>query len=175
MGARWAMWETVEMIFDQKIEQAFHHRRRPNALVDDKQPLTSEQRSAIWFSGRNWRDISWEEWEEHRDAFYAFSSEAFAYYLPSFLVLSFKRPGQWFWPADALLQVLDRSPIIEHWDAFLTTRLVGLQAEEYEVLKEWIISLPENTGSAYGKSLDRALETVDLLQGETNRVRAMHS
>lgn len=156
-----------------QIEQAFGDRPKPSKLVEERVPVTPEQMDALWFGGRDWRDITWRDWESHRDAVYAFTAEAFAYYLPSILALSCSRPDQWFAPADGLLQVLDRSPVVGYWDAFITTRLVGLRTAEYEVLKEWLLSLSGRKGPDAEDTLGRALDTVDLLQKETERLRAL--
>lgn len=157
------------MNLSEKIERAFAARRKPSRLVELRDPVTPEQRDALWFENREWHEITWADWEAHPDAFYAFTPEAFAYYLPSVLALSAQFPDRWFWPADALLQVLDRSPVIEYWDEFLTTRLMGLQAPEYEVLTEWLLALSEHGTVALEDSLGRAFDTVDLLQKETAR------
>jgi hypothetical protein len=161
------------MNLDQQIDQAFGHRAKPKVVLTPNYPVASDAEDALWFSGRDWREITWEDWERHRDALYAFTPEAFGYYLPSILSLSSQRPDKWFWPADALLQVLDRSPIVEYWDAFLTTRLLGLQSAEYEALKGWLLSLSGQKDSGSEDALGRAFETVDLLQRETDRVRAV--
>jgi hypothetical protein len=157
----------------QQIEDAFGDRPKPRSFVEPKDPVTYEQRDAIWFVDRDWREITWDDWESHCDAFYAFTPEAFAYYLPSVLCLSSKNPDRWFWPADALLRILDRSPAVEHWDAFLSTRLVGLKPTEYEALKAWLLLLTEHDANAAGEALSRAFDTVVLLQSETERVRAI--
>lgn len=166
------MCEVVEVTLLRQIEQAFGDRPKPSKLVEERVPVTPEQRDALWFGGRDWRDVTWSDWESHRDAVYAFMPEAFAYYLPSILALSYGHPDQWFAPADGLLQVLNRSPVVEYWDAFITTRLVGLRAAEYEVLKEWLLSLSGHKDSDTEDALSRAFDTVNLLQKETERVRA---
>jgi len=167
------MRKTAEMSVCRQVEDAFGDRPKPRRLVESKDLVTSEQRDALWFGDRAWREVTWDDWESHHDAFYAFTPEAFAYYLPSVLCLSSKHPDRWFWPADALMQILDRSPVVEHWDAFLSTRLVGLRPAEYEALKAWLLLLTEHEANASGEALGRAFDTVALLQSETERVRAM--
>jgi hypothetical protein len=156
-----------------KIQQAFGDRCIPNQVTDGNMPLTCEQTEAMFFRGRDWRDITWEEWESHCDAFYAFTPEAFQYYLPSIVSLAAKHPGRWFWPADALVHVLDRSPVVEYWDRFLTSRLLGLKPSEYEVLQEWILGLSGTPLIDSDETAGRAFDTLDLLKKETERVRRM--
>lgn len=156
-----------------RISHVFSARTIPNIVVEKTHAVTTEQNDLNWFVNRDWKSITWDDWEKHRDAIYAFSPEAFSYYLPSILSLSITRPGIWFFPADALLGLLDRSPTVEYWDTFLTTRLVGLQMDEYEILKEWLLLICEYRSSEYSESISRAFDTVNLLQKETLRVRSM--
>ncbi|MBY0469271.1 MAG: hypothetical protein K2Q07_09870 [Burkholderiaceae bacterium] len=167
------MRKAAEMSVCRQVEDAFGERPKPKRLVESKVPVTSEQRDALWFGDRAWGEVTWDDWESHHDAFYAFTPEAFAYYLPSVLCLSSKNPDRWFWPADALIQILDRSPVVEHWDIFLSTRLLGLRPVEYEALKAWLLLLTEHGANASAEALGRAFDTVALLQSETERVRAM--
>jgi hypothetical protein len=157
------------MILLENIRKAFSDRHKPDSLIKPKgKLLTYEQNEALSFDDREWYEITWEDWENNSDAFYAFTPEAFAYYLPSILSLSTKYPNRWFRPADDLIKILDRSPVIEYWDEFLSTRLLGLQSPEYEVLKEWLLFLSEHE-NCYdsGNTLDRAFDTVNLLQSNT--------
>lgn len=169
------MRETTEMSVCRKIEAAFAGRPKPKRLIEPKYPITPEQRDALWFDGRGWQEISWDDWESHHDAFYAFTPDAFLFYLPSLLCLSSKNPERWFWPVDALLQILDRSPVVEHWDAFVLARFVGLRPAEYEALKAWLLLLADHEANVSGEALGRAFDTVALMQAETDRVRTMIS
>jgi|JI6StandDraft_1071083.scaffolds.fasta_scaffold170594_2 hypothetical protein len=157
------------MNFHEKVEQAFKHRPKPVNVIGISGPLTTEYVDALWFTDRDWKEITWEDWELHRDAVYAFTPEAFAYYLPSILILSSQRPTEWFWPADALLQVLDRSPTVAYWDDFLLTRFMGLRVAEYEVLSEWLVYLSEHESFAAPETLARSFDTINLLQKETEK------
>lgn len=155
------------------IEQAFAARQRPSNLVEQRSPVTAEQHDALWFAGRDWREIGWRDWEEHSGAFYAFVPEAFIYYLPSILLGAMDAPGSQLQAADALLGVLDRSPVVYHWDAFITKRLLGLEPNEYEAMKAWVLSLSGLAEFLDEDSLTRAYETVDLLAHETTRLRGL--
>lgn len=158
------------MTLGERIEAAFGHRQPPESLIERRDVLTPEQQEALWFTGRNWREVTREEWEAHGDAFYAFRPEAFAYYLPGILLLSGESPD-WFGPADALLQVLDRGSDIARWDAFLTNRLVGLSDEEYEAMDHWLMELAAGADEERSRQLGRAFDTVNLLRDETSRMR----
>ena len=156
-----------------QVEAAFSMRKNPSLVVEPRSPVTPEQRDAIWFAGRHWREVSWQDWQSHPDAFYSFVPEAFVFYLPSVLIGAMTAPNCELLAADALIGMLDRSPEPYHWDAFMTARLVGLEPAEYEVLKAWLLSRSEEVKTSDEDSLIRAYETVDLLAQETERVRVL--
>jgi hypothetical protein len=154
--------------FREKVENAFVIRKQATRLICECGTVTPEQQDALWFDRRDWRDVTWAEWQAHRDAFYAFTPETFIYYLPSILLLSLHNTNRGLLPADALLQLLDRSPTIEYWDEFLVSRLLGLQTPEYEVLIDWAIALAETGTIESGDSLGRAFDTIYLLRQQSN-------
>lgn len=153
------------------IENAFSHRNKPSRLIETTASITPEQKDAVWFAGLDWRDVTIEGWNDHSDAFYSFVPEAFAYYLPSILVCTLKTPDGWLRPAEMLLGIVDRSPLISNWDAFIVTRLLGFEPQEYDVLKEWLLCLSGVSDLIDDDGLVRAYETVDLLACETLRLR----
>jgi hypothetical protein len=156
-----------------EIERAFAHRSKPSNLVEERAPVTPEQQDALWFADRDWREVRWQDWHEHSDAFYAFVPQAFVYYLPSILLGALDVPGGQLLAGDALLGILDRSPDVYHWDAFIAKRLLGLTADEYEVLKSWVLSQSGLPHVFDEDRLTRAYETVDLLARETTRLRSL--
>jgi hypothetical protein len=164
------MRKDVAMTIFQQIEAAFSGRDKPKSVVREDNPLTTEYEDALWFKDRDWHHVTWEGWEDHRDALFAFTPEAFAYYLPSVLSLSSTQPNRLFVPASCLLGILDRSPTPEYWDSILLTRLMGLKVTEYEALKAWLLLLTEHEMNWNGVSLGRAFDTVSLLQTETARL-----
>ncbi len=157
----------------QQISEAFAHRVRPTRLVESSTPTSSEREDALWFEDRDWLSIKCADWESHAGAFFAFSPEALAYYLPSILVSTMDSEGRWPQVAHSLIDALDRSPRIEFWDTFLLKRFVGLQLAEYEVLQLWLLSLSGLNDGWEEDALTRAYETVELLKQETERVRGL--
>jgi hypothetical protein len=155
-----------------QIDAAFASRQRPSNLVEPRSPITPEQRDALPFAGRNWREIGWQVWESHPDAFYAFVPEAFIFYL-SLLLGALDAPKGELLAADALIGVLDRSPEPYHWDAFMTARFVGLEPPEYEAMKGWVLSRSGAAGAHDEDSLTRAYGTLDLLAREGARLRQL--
>jgi hypothetical protein len=162
-----------------KIEKVFASRRMPAEVVEPASllQLDSDVEEALWFAGHDWHDITWKDWKEHSAAIIFFSRDAFAYYLPSLLLLSLQNPRELLESAQTLIWELDRSPSTEGWNDHFTRRFLGLRSEEYDVLKEWLLQMCEYApyrgyglaASGPGDTFGRAYDTVDLLQKETER------
>jgi hypothetical protein len=154
----------------ERIEAAFEHRTMPQTLATVGARLSGDDEDPNWFSGKNWRDLCQDDWEQHYTAVSFFTPEAFAYYLPS--ILSLTADGRCnLLVADQIIGSLDRSPTIAYWDDWLTSQFLGLTNEEYEVIKEWLLSLSgSDVGFGGEDGLMRAYETVELLQQETSRI-----
>lgn len=165
------MAETLQ----ERIEKAFAGRAMPAEVVDPSVfQFDSDVQEALWFTGRDWRELRWKDWNEHSAALLFFSREAFAYYLPSLLLLSAQNSTDWSYAVDSLIGELDRSPSVEGWNEHFTRRFLGLRHEELDALKEWLLCLcgsPLYRGYGYaacgpGERFARAFETVDLIQKE---------
>jgi hypothetical protein len=166
------MFGTPAMRFALKIEAAFENRKLPNFTTEQAAFTTPEQRDAMWFHGRDWRDLTRTDWEGRSDAFYSFSPEAFVYYLPSILKISSERPEEPFPPADSMLCILDRSPVVDNWDEFLISRMSRLTFSEYATISEWLIRLLENNFPYDQAGISRAFDTIQLLDQASRTVAA---
>jgi hypothetical protein len=163
----------------EKIEEAFDSRPKPVqvGLGDEVLQLDSDVEEAQWFAGRDWRSITWEDWEKHPVAIRFFSKEAFAYFLPSVLVLSLHDPKNALDAARSVIRDLDRSPDPNEWDPRFKDRYLDFNVEVYELLKEWLLQVCEYipykgwgiSASGPGDRFGRAYDTVDLLQREIER------
>jgi hypothetical protein len=168
----------VAATLQEKIEQAFAGRAMPAELIDASVfQFDSDVEEALWFTGRDWRELRWKDWIEHSSALLFFSREAFAYYLPSLLRLSAQNLAEWSHAVDSLIGELDRSPSAEGWNEHFTRRFLGLRREELDALKEWLLCMCEShyyRGYGYaacgpGERFARAFDTVDLIQKELGR------
>ncbi|MDR2880420.1 MAG: hypothetical protein LBV29_00760 [Azoarcus sp.] len=155
----------------QQIEVAFAHRQSPVCVVEFAGEPTPEQNDALWFTRKDWHHLNRQDWERHPDAIYAFTPEAFLYYVPSILTVTLESNGQWLQVADSLIGFLNRTPTVEYWDSFFCERFVGLSNPEYEALQAWLLSLSGNGVAWCEDALSRAYETVDLLKRETERLQ----
>jgi hypothetical protein len=153
------------MTLHDHIVKAFSNRVMP-PRVSTYKPSSSEDNDLLWFNGKNWQEITFEDWRTHPEAFHFFKPDAFAYYLQSIICISLENPQKWFYPADSLLQVLDRSPVVEYWDDFILSRLRVLYPEEYAVLKEWVIWLTDYHQIYASIDFERVFDTLHLLENE---------
>jgi hypothetical protein len=166
----------------EKIERAFASRAKPAQvrLGDEVVQLDSDLDEALWFSGRDRHRLTWQNWQEHSCAIFFFDPEAFAYYLPSVLLLAVQNPNESLTAADSLINQLDRSPDLEGWTEGFTSRFLELNPAELNVLKEWLLQICEYApykrlgiaASGPGDTFGRAYDTVDLLQKEIERRRS---
>lgn len=161
-----------------KIEKAFAHRPMPAEVVnmEGRSQIDSDVDDALWFQGRDWRGLTRDDWEKRHWGVIFLSPGAFAYYLPSLLVLAIQDPQHYpDLTIQSFMMELDRSPGKANWDPPLTDRFFGWSTEEYEAMKDWLLFASENipglfhgaAASGPGDGFGRAFETIDLLQKET--------
>ena len=151
-----------------QIERAFAHRAKPEAVIEPRD-LMPDDEDALWFAGRDWREITARDWNEHFDAFFRSAPGAFKYYLQSILCLVVKNPDENLLAADSLIGCLDRTPNVEWWDQFLLDHLLGLEIDEYEAIDGWIVMLSEKSRCYKEDSLMRAYQTVHLLREQAEK------
>jgi hypothetical protein len=151
-----------------QIEAAFAHRQRPELLterpVDD-----SDYEDAIWFRGRDWREIRWEDWEHNFSAFFAFTPEAFVYFLPSILTLSVCNPNDILLVATSLESVLANGLADPNNGPFLRSRLSRLAEREYDAIFLWLKWMSAHHREFREGSHARARATLELLRASANR------
>jgi hypothetical protein len=116
----------------EKIERAFAGRQMPLDLVGAGNLVhpDSDVEDALWFIGRDWHDLTWQDWQEHSSAIHCFVPDAFAYYLQSVLLLSSQNPGEDLMAADSVIYELDQSPDGEGWTEGLVSRFLGMNLEQ---------------------------------------------
>jgi hypothetical protein len=137
---------SAQMNLSKKIERAFAARPKPPQvrLADKVLQLDSDVEEALWFSGRDWHELTWQNWQEHSRAIFFFDPEAFGYYLPSVLLLAVENPSESLTAADSLISQLDRTPGMEGWTEGFASHFLGLNRAELDVLKEWLLQVCEN-------------------------------
>lgn len=152
------------MTFDDRVTMAFGWRELPSSSINNI-PSLSDDLDVFWFEKKDWKSISWENWERYSGALYAFTPEAFLYYLPSIICLSLKHPKKWFFPADVIFNILDCSPTPVYWSEFMVARFGVLKPKEYNILIEWILWSAENSQIAYPSAdFGKIFDTVYIMQ-----------
>jgi len=164
-----------------KIELAFAGRQIPLNVVATASLAhpDCDVEDALWFSGRDWHALGWKDWKEHSAAISFFLPDAFAYYLPSVMILSIQNPVEELMAADSLINELDCSPDPKAWTDDLVSRFLLLNQVELDVMREWLLQLCEYepyrgygfSASGAGDKFGRAFDTVDLLKSEVERRR----
>jgi hypothetical protein len=162
------------------IEQAFAAREMPENLTnsDCTDTLDTDIQDTLWFSGRNWREITWDDWKKRNVALCFFTRDALAYWLPSVLLLSLQRPDEYMSSAGYLIRTFGSTgwaPSPVHWKHYFRERFVGLRTGEYEAIKKWLLFMSQldtyrrSRPRGPGDIFERALETISVAQRETLR------
>ena len=116
------------------------------------------------FEGKDWRDVTAEDWLENSDAFFGLSPEAFAYFLPSILSLSLDHANFPMGSADTLIGSLDTSADPEIWPEWFCQRFGLLSASEIRALKDWAALYLANAEKGEGSEFERVQDTLSMLE-----------
>src|SRR5215813_2069819 len=87
-----------------RIERAFAHRQKPKVVVVPHNPVDGDDEDALWFAGRDWREIRSRDWNDYPSAYFRLTPEAYRYYLPSILCHAARNPDEELPAADSLLR-----------------------------------------------------------------------
>lgn len=167
------------MTFRDNLTRAFAHRAIPIDVVqpDAYLQFDSDVEETLWFTGRDWRSITWNDWRDRYGAIFFLSDQAFAYYVQSLLCVTVEKPTDSLLAAEAVINALDRSPTTDGWDAYFRGRYTALTPAELDCLENWLVALCEypayrSYGAAQGGSGDRfgrAMDTISLIREELMR------
>jgi hypothetical protein len=157
------------MSFSERVERAFALRKMPVELIGRFAPglYCSDEEDALWFAQRSWQDLTKEDWIHHGDAVFRFTHEAFAYYIPSLLILSIEAPDHWLKAADAVVNLLESGSALENWGYSQKSGFIGFTCEEFAIIREWLVFFQnrETYNEAYGTDrVNGALKSLELLQ-----------
>jgi hypothetical protein len=164
------------------IERAFGRRSVPAQVIEmeGRVQIDSDIDDALWFQGRDWRDLTVDDWRRRHWGFGYMSPEGFAYYLASVLTLTLKNSKEYpDLAVQSFLWQLDRSPGVENLDPHVSHRYLEFTKEEFETLKEWMLWACDNVPNVFygvasggpGDGFGRAFDTLLLLQAEAEKHR----
>lgn len=145
------------------ITNAFSWRKRPQFVVSDKYPNTNDYVEADYFADKNWQNIKSIDWDNFSDAIYAFSCEAFCYFLPSILCAGIIENRPDMLVNFTLINMLDMSPETDLWDQYFIDRWGSLTQNECDAVQQWILWISE-TDLFSDDVCERAYETIELLK-----------
>jgi hypothetical protein len=92
------------------IEEAFNHRRMPLLFLVSEQLAAHEHDDVMSFWGHSWVSVTGLQLDEHFDAIFWFTPEAFCYYLPGIFTAGINENNLWLIVNHSLANMLDRSP-----------------------------------------------------------------
>ena len=148
------------------IERAFNHRKPPDRVRDESD---RKEADADFFSGRQWKWISIDDWNTHSDAIFEFNTEAFCYFLPSIMILSMSNmhPNV---TLNSLIGFFDADYDCDMWTDYMKNRTRALSYEELSALNQWVYYLKLNGYSfSWNNEYDRVknviTKTLDFVKG----------
>ena len=149
------------------IEQAFGSRIRPRHIRDATKASDEIYSDADIFKELDWRDVTCDLLERHRDAIYGFLPEAFCYFLPGIYTVGIQEGRPELLVNHGLIAMLDRGNAPGSWDEFFRQRWRNLTSSECEATQRWILWLAAfNPGPIADASLSRAYDIIDLLANQ---------
>jgi hypothetical protein len=166
MGERWELRQAVGTVNTiNLIEDAFSHRRMPSVFLLSERLAADECASVISFLGKPWSSVTGLQLEQHFDAIFWFTPEAFCYYLPGIFTAGINENNPSLIVNHSLVNMLDRSPDTGSWDDFFVARWPRLTPRECEATQAWILWLSTFEDISYAdSSLGRAFDTLELLR-----------
>lgn len=149
------------------IEEAFSSRERPKDVTRKGAPRTEEYLDAMSFYGKDWHEISCKDLEDHQDAIFGFSGDAFLYYLPGIYAAGVRENRYNLLIYDSLVYMLDRGNIPNSWDIFFLNRWAKLTKRECEVSQEWLLWLTNfDDISLHPGQISRAYDTLTIISNK---------
>jgi hypothetical protein len=104
------------MRLDIQIKEAFTGRTMPSHAINpqlDTSFLGPDETDAFWFQGRDWRELTRDDWQRHYCGIFFFTADALAYYLPSIMLHSMGRQSDVFLAADSLVLFLKEERLLQ--------------------------------------------------------------
>jgi hypothetical protein len=142
------------MKFDvQTVKNAFAKRAMPEHVIDpqlDIAYLSPDERDALWFQARDWRELTWDDWQRHYNGIFFFTSDALAYYLPSIIQHSMGKNDDAFLEEDSLVLVLGKKTLAIEGCQHRSCECMDLSADEHDVVVRWMRYLRSTSESKTG-------------------------
>ncbi len=146
------------MIVDREnVERAFAWRKVPRSVLRGSLELpflSTDEKDALWFQSRDWRDLTWDHWNDYFRGIFFLTAEALAYYMPSIILFSTEKRKERMLAAESLLMQLQEGISCASDESEVTSDSVHLTKAECEVLAGWLQGLCSSP--AYETGVNRA-------------------
>ena len=150
------------------IEDAFHARVRPPAVIAVDQPATELRSDALAVACSDWRELTCDMLDKYPDCVHGFSPTAFCYFLPGIFSAGIRERRADLLVNHSLITGLDRSNSPASWDDFFRARWPRLTPSECEAAQRWILWLEEfEPAPIADASLSRAYDTLETLANQS--------
>jgi cytosine/creatinine deaminase len=156
IGEEQETYSASAMSFDsENVRRAFSWRKIPEFVMSagpTAQISSSDEEDAQRLLSRDWRDLTWDDWDEIFRGLFYITHEEVAYYMPSIMLLSMEEHNQPMLAVGSLLMMLSKGVTCEGSGNDANEDLLRLTNEECGVLAGWLqylCSRPEyETGSS---------------------------
>lgn len=149
----------------EEIQSAFAKRNIPDLLVPVGAPSTEVYEDAYNFGLAGVNSIDGNLIRHYPAAIYGFSPNAFAYFLPRFLVASIVEDNAGLVTNTSIIGMLDRGGE-KYWDDYFRERWTILSQEECASVQDWVLWLSDAEPAEFNElELTRAFDTLDELMG----------
>ena len=132
------------MCFYDRVQKAFPQDKMPENTVDAVDEFNNDCDDAYWFVGKARDTLTWSDWQLHIDSIWIFNKDAFLYYLPSIIFLSYQKTDDRMQLVESFFYALAESahkPEI----AFYENRVLNsISIEQWYVILEWATALSRN-------------------------------
>lgn len=148
-----------------QITAAFASRPRPAIVAETIRPDITDREDAERVGVYPREFLDWSFLQQHADALYAMTGEAFRYYLPMFLILSLQNRQVTPLFATPVIMMLSPGPDRSYWDARFKDLWLAMTAAEYDAVRAWLMAVAETDGLGFDSvELGRAFDTISLLE-----------
>lgn len=155
------MWSHATMNdLNEKLREAFPEEPVPLRLFDLTYVPDSDRSDASLLLGVKWPRVDEEFWFEHWPSYYAFSPEAFRYYLPSMLEVTALNNIRYDQLFNCIVNSLNTSGDVSIFPEFIVSRFVLLRKEQSICVDYWSTIIDWSNSGLDSVDIDRIKLTI---------------
>ena len=138
------------MSFFDRVKQAFPDVMLPLAVINPGDEIKRDCDDALWFTGKLVNDLTWDDWQSHWDSLSFFNCNAFLYYLPSAIKVSYQKTDDTLHPVDSFFYSIYNNANCVTIKYYEDRYLNSLSLDQWYIILEWAVALSRN--EYYGSS-----------------------